>query len=58
MSMFRAGGMRNVSKQIAHTAILPLGNRDLKLLQDLITAEKSVVNRYEPVLLFIGMIVL
>lgn len=38
--------MRNVSNKIAHTAILPLGNKDLRLLQDLITAEKSVVSRY------------
>ncbi|KAG8911393.1 hypothetical protein FRC01_005734 [Tulasnella sp. 417] len=32
------------SKQLAHTTMLPaLGNQDLKLLQDLITAEKSVI---------------
>ncbi|KAG9036812.1 hypothetical protein FRB95_007910 [Tulasnella sp. JGI-2019a] len=41
--MFRSGGMRSVSKQIAHTTILPLGNKDLRLLQDLISAEKNVV---------------
>lgn len=47
MSMFRSSGIRNVSiaKQIAHTAILPLGNKDFKLLQDLITAEKAIFTR-------------
>ncbi|KAG8890102.1 hypothetical protein FRB99_003924, partial [Tulasnella sp. 403] len=44
MSMFRAAGMRSVSKQLAHTTTIPaLGNKDLKLLQDLITAEKAVM---------------
>ncbi|KAG8942597.1 hypothetical protein FRC04_003584 [Tulasnella sp. 424] len=41
MSVFRS----TLSKQIAHTTILPaLGNKDLKLLQDLITAEKFAVS--------------
>ncbi|KAG8898079.1 hypothetical protein FRC00_003382, partial [Tulasnella sp. 408] len=41
MSVFRS----TFSKQIAHTTILPaLGNKDLKLLQDLITAEKFAVS--------------
>lgn len=39
------GGKSGLQSKIAHTTIIPaLGNRDLKLLQDLITAEKSVVS--------------
>jgi hypothetical protein len=39
--MFRSGG--GFSKQLGHSAILPgLGNKDIKLLQDLITAEKFI----------------
>ncbi|KAF9505923.1 hypothetical protein BS47DRAFT_486184 [Hydnum rufescens UP504] len=40
-----AGGKSGLQSKIAHTTIIPaLGNRDLKLLQDFITAEKSVVS--------------
>jgi hypothetical protein len=43
--MFKAGGvLGTVGTKIAHTSTLPsLGNKDLKLLQDLIVAEKNVV---------------
>lgn len=47
--MFRkkaaGGGSSGFSAKIAHTSIMPslVGNKDLKLLQDFITAEKSIV---------------
>jgi hypothetical protein len=39
------GGTSGLSAKIAHTTLMPslVGNKDLKLLQDFITAEKSVV---------------
>lgn len=39
------GGSLGFSAKIAHTTIMPslVGNKDLKLLQDFITAEKAVV---------------
>lgn len=39
------GGASGFSAKIAHTTLMPslVGNKDLKLLQDFITAEKSVV---------------
>ncbi|KZT42574.1 hypothetical protein SISSUDRAFT_892176 [Sistotremastrum suecicum HHB10207 ss-3] len=41
--MFKSSG--GLSSKIAHTSILPvLGNQDLRSLQDLITAEKSVLS--------------
>ncbi|KAG8935617.1 hypothetical protein FRC02_007328 [Tulasnella sp. 418] len=41
--------MRSVSKQLAHTAILPLGNQDLKPLQDIITADKYLLTSFQRV---------
>ncbi|KAG8937207.1 hypothetical protein FRC03_000316 [Tulasnella sp. 419] len=43
MTLLRSNSIRSVSKQLAHSSILPLGNHDLRPLQDLITAEKNLI---------------
>ncbi|KIO22334.1 hypothetical protein M407DRAFT_28129 [Tulasnella calospora MUT 4182] len=48
LSTEMAGFRSTFSKQMAHTTTLPaLGNKDLKLLQDLITAEKFIASSFQ-----------
>lgn len=45
--MFRAKTTSSFASKIAHTSTIPaLGNKDLKLLQDLITNEKAILITY------------
>ena len=42
--MFKAKAAGSFASKIAHTSTIPaLGNKDLKLLQDLITNEKAIL---------------